>query len=633
MMNLGFKRILLASVIILVSLTLVITNYISYTSTKNNAFAQANATYEQLINGEAKAIEIWFNEKTSAVESFKRKYESDELMDDYISKISLLRELGGFYGASITFDNGVSVGEGYDWKNNRVDPEEFDARARPWYKHIMETSDIVITDPYVDATTKDLVVSIGGKKEDAVFLADIELNAIRDTIQEYDRGGVSATLLDKNEGVVVTTSDFIKVGTNLHQTSFADISNKIKNQSYIEFEYEVEGKEKLGFSRVIQLKNGQKWHLLICVEKDLVTEQVDEMLSTQLSVAALILVVGIIAAFLVMRVAYTPILRLKELTASLSKGTGDLTVRVNIDTKDDLGDIANNINKFIANLQSLIGDVSKTSTVIDENLKRLQVQSESTTNVLSSHVNETELVVAAVEEMSATANDVSRNAAQAADNTTATDLVTQESKNLTQSALVTVNELVTVVDNAQHDIEKMTAETESISSILEVIGSIADQTNLLALNAAIEAARAGEAGRGFAVVADEVRSLASRTQDSTGEIEAALTKLQDGARAVVTTITKTKQTCEQTATVTNDIAMSLDEVSLKTTEISDLSTGIATAAAQQSSVTDEVTGNMTTIQDFVKKLDTENEITKEQIETISEANIQLVNIVGKFKIK
>jgi methyl-accepting chemotaxis protein len=194
-----------------------------------------------------------------------------------------------------------------------------------------------------------------------------------------------------------------------------------------------------------------------------------------------------------------------------------------------------------------------------------------------------------------------------------------------------VSGLIDDVNLSASNVQQMNEETQSINKILSVIGEIAEQTNLLALNAAIEAARAGEQGRGFAVVADEVRNLASRTKDSTEEVEVALDSLLKGTGAVVSSMEDTKSRCQDTANGAGEVAVSLEKMSDFVDEINDLSTQIATAAEEQSSVTQELSRNMSAISEIVNELDDNGHSALKDAEDVAEMNKHLVTIVNRFK--
>ena len=235
--------------------------------------------------------------------------------------------------------------------------------------------------------------------------------------------------------------------------------------------------------------------------------------------------------------------------------------------------------------------------------------------------------------MSSTADSVAQSAAQSATFTQRSADEAHKSKTVVEGAVHGVADLVNEVEAMALNIQTMNEDTNKISSVLSVIGEIADQTNLLALNAAIEAARAGEQGRGFAVVADEVRTLAARTQQSTSEINEMLTRLRSGADTVVKAMDATKLSCQQTADTTASVNDSLDSMTNSVMQINDLGIQIATAAEEQSSVTEEINRNMTAIQSMVNKLTENGDKTMDSTRDLARSNEQLMSIVSQFKLR
>ena len=285
---------------------------------------------------------------------------------------------------------------------------------------------------------------------------------------------------------------------------------------------------------------GSEWTLTGYVDLDYIramTQALNGKITLALlGVAALVLALSMVA----LNLAYRPILSLRDLVQELSQGNGDLTRRLTVTSKDDLGQISAGINRFIEQLQGMMGEVRQASCQLNEGISALARQTGSAQGLLAEHVRETEQVVTAINEMSRTAVSVSESAANTAQLTGQSQQLANQSRQVVDQAMASVTALVTEVETTAHSIEAMQQDVQQIGSILGVIGGIAEQTNLLALNAAIEAARAGEQGRGFAVVADEVRHLSADTQRSLGqitEILASLTQAGDQLATVLARIT------------------------------------------------------------------------------------------------
>ena len=378
---------------------------------------------------------------------------------------------------------------------------------------------------------------------------------------------------------------------------------------------------------------GSQWALTGYVDLDYIqamTQALNGKITLALlGVAALVLVISMVA----LNLAYRPILSLRDLVQELSRGSGDLTRRLTVTSTDDLGQISAGINRFIERLQEMMGEVREASGQLNEGISGLARQTGSAQGLLAEHVRETEQVVTAINEMSRTAVSVSESAASTAQLTGQSQQLANQSRRVVDQAMTSVTALVTEVETTAHSIAAMQQDVQQIGSILGVIGGIAEQTNLLALNAAIEAARAGEQGRGFAVVADEVRSLAGRTQKSTAEIQTMLTRLQRGTQTVVAAMGNTRQSCQDAAENTSKVNASLDLMAGEVVEINDLISHIATAAEQQSAVAEEINRNMSAIAEVITQLKGNGERTVESSTSMQHTYDRLREIVGHFRLE
>ncbi|ASI21767.1 TPA: methyl-accepting chemotaxis protein [Aeromonas salmonicida] len=375
---------------------------------------------------------------------------------------------------------------------------------------------------------------------------------------------------------------------------------------------------------------GSSWTLTGYVDLDYI-RAMTQALNGKI-VMALLAVAVLVLAMLALNVAYRPILSLRDLVLELSRGSGDLTRRLAVTSKDDLGQISAGINRFIERLQEMMREVQGASGQLNTGIEGLANQTGAAQSLLADHVRETEQVVTAINEMSRTAVSVSESAASTAQLTGQSQQLADQSRQVVDQAMASVMALVDEVAATARSIEAMQQDVQQIGSVLGVIGSIAEQTNLLALNAAIEAARAGEQGRGFAVVADEVRSLAARTQKSTAEIQTMLASLQRGTQTVVDAMSNTKQSCQGAAENTTKVNESLDLMAGEVVEINDLISHIATAAEQQSAVAEEINRNMSAIAEVIRQLTSNGEETVASSASMQKTYDRLREIVGHFRL-
>ncbi len=358
--------------------------------------------------------------------------------------------------------------------------------------------------------------------------------------------------------------------------------------------------------------------------------QEQTLFATGLSLVGLILT-GVVVSVLVSRAT----LPLQHIVASLedvAAGGGDLTARLKVETKDEVGDVARAFNQFMDKLHPLITEIRQSAEVVQSAAHDLDDQSSSANEKMQNHCLETDKVVTAVTEMSATAREVANNTNSTAQAIESANRQIDEAQLEVGQAIEGIAQLVAEVNLTSEAIQELSDHTDQITKVLDVIGDIAEQTNLLALNAAIEAARAGEQGRGFAVVADEVRTLASRTQNSTLEISDMLKQLQSGVARAVTTMNASQARGEKTVNESEHVKHSLSGIQHAVSSIHDMGIQTASAAEQQSAVAEDINQNLVAIQQIVNELSDNFNSTQTITASLSASGQDMGKLVGNFKL-
>ena len=341
--------------------------------------------------------------------------------------------------------------------------------------------------------------------------------------------------------------------------------------------------------------------------------------------------VGVFIAFVMVRMMSQPLNAAVEAMTDLAEGEGDLTHRLNDHGRSEIALMARNFNNFagkvqklvsqvalgVENLSSVVGDVSK---VVEQTQAGAEQQREQT-----DHVN------TAISEMSSSVRDVATSANLAADSARLADDNVRSGRQVVDETISSISTLADEIETGVNVINVLSGEVQSIGSVLDVIKGIAEQTNLLALNAAIEAARAGEQGRGFAVVADEVRTLASRTQDSTTEIEAMIEKLHKQARAAVEAISQGQKTARSSVDTAANAGSALNEITASVATISDMNMQIAAASEEQSAVAVEISENVVSINAVADENARASKHLSHSSENLARIAEELQEVVSHFK--
>ena len=375
------------------------------------------------------------------------------------------------------------------------------------------------------------------------------------------------------------------------------------------------------------LDNSEQLNSSQNAKRDADTRQAQSTLGIATVVA---LILGVLAAWIITRQITVPLGQ--TLVAVERVASGDLTHNLSVDRRDELGQLQGSIQRMTVELRQLISGIGEGVTQIASAAEELSAVTEQTSAGVNSQKVETDQVATAMHEMTATVQEVARNAEEASEAAVAADLQAREGDKVVNEAIAQIERLATEVGHSTEAMAELKRESDKIGSVLDVIKSVAQQTNLLALNAAIEAARAGEAGRGFAVVADEVRSLAQRTQKSTEEIEELISGLQNGTRQVATIMDNSRELTVSSVELTRRAGTSLESITRTVSAIQSMNQQIAAAAEEQSATAEEINRSVLNVRDVSEQTSAASEETAASSVELARLGSHLQALVGRFRV-
>ena len=638
MNKLGLKSILIISILMLVGLSVAISNYLSYAKQKENLTNQILKAHSGLVADQATLVEQFISEKVTGLKGLGERFKNADLPASTPQDLVQLADIfattlntgSSFVGLEQSGDAYWNL-ESDSWPNHKF---EGDIRTMSYYQDGRKAETPAITEPYPDESDPNIYwISMVQRIKQGMIGADMKLGFLNKLVVDVAKQELATALILNSDSTVLASSATQSVKPGVKGTDInwlKPLVNQIVSQK-TSIQNFSDGDDKVLFSHQINVAN-KHWYFVVVVDKNEVFSSLASARNAAIITTVVLLLISAVVALLVIQVIYRPILSLKSMIQGLSSGDADLTQRLDVTSNDDLGQIAQSVNTFVDKLQSMMQEIRSATLTLRDNVHQMEQFSKDNSDMLNHHVIETEQVVTAIDEMSATTSAMANDIANAASLAERTNEESYESSRLVAKSQNNIASLISEVDAASLRVNEMNDETKNINTILGVIGDISEQTNLLALNAAIEAARAGEQGRGFAVVADEVRQLANRTKESTEQIGVVLKRLVAGSSDIVSAMENTKTQCEQTAQEAQGVHDGLETVINSVSEINDLSSQIATAAEEQTSVTHDVSRNMNALNEIVNNLASNGEKTLAGMKTVAQVNQQLSDIVQRFKV-
>ncbi|MCE0461968.1 methyl-accepting chemotaxis protein [Pseudomonas sp. 20TX0172] len=512
-------------------------------------------------------------------------------------------------------------------------PDGFDPRVRPWYQGAQSSSTATLTEPYIDAASGGLIISIATASRNAgqtvgVVGGDLSLQTIIDTLKTVDFDGMGYAYLVSADGKILVHPDknlVMKTLAEAFPKSTPAISDKIS-------EVDVDGHTRIVTFTPIKGLPSMNWYVGVSVDKDMAYAMLSDF-RTSAVVATVIAVVFIIALLsMLIRLLIQPLHVMTRAMEDIADGEGDLTKRLAIQNQDEFGILGTAFNRFVERIHGSIREVSSATEHVNE--VALRVVSASNSSMVNSdeQSSRTNSVAAAINQLGAAAQEIARNAAQASHQASDARGLAEDGQQVVERSIAAMNRLSDLLSASSTNVETLNSKTVNIGQILEVITSISQQTNLLALNAAIEAARAGEAGRGFAVVADEVRNLAHRTQESAQQVQTMIEELQVGARDSVTTMNDSQRHSQESVEIANLAGERLTSVTQRIGEIDGMNQSVATATEEQTAVVESINVDINEINTLNQEGVENLHATLRACSDLERQAARLKQLVGSFRI-
>ncbi|MGF1738619.1 methyl-accepting chemotaxis protein [Photobacterium satsumensis] len=627
-MNLTIKHKIQLAIAVIIATVSAVQAWISISQLQQETTSAINNQMRDIAQGTSSNISDWLAIRSDMMLANESLIANQDNVD---RELLLTKRAGQFLSVYAGFNNGtIAYGDKTeDW------PEGYDPRTRPWYQDAMRQNGLILTEPYEDFDGS-MVVSFAKAfqgQHRGVLAADLTITDIINQVLnlQLDNNGF-AFLVDGNNNIVAYRDESLSQQplTQLdHDLSPQLLQQLVANPAIHTFHLDSDGKDKLIYATPIA---GTDWTLALVEDKDLAFASIGEQITFILLASVGLYIVISAIATLIINNLLRPLSRLSDSVAQLAEGQGDLTQRIDIERMDEIGVLADHMNRFLGQLQTMIKGVVNQSDRLGEQAELSAQQTLQANQKVNEQQNDINQIATAIHEMSATSAEVASHAEMTAAAAQASTSSCEQGQGVISQNRSAITSLATQVGDAASVIHELESNAQNINQILSTIQGIAEQTNLLALNAAIEAARAGEQGRGFAVVADEVRVLSQRTHDSTEEIRSMIEALQKNTRQAVDSMQASTNLADESVGFAEAASDSLSQITQAISEISDMATQIASAAEEQRAVSEDISRNTQAIKDVSDHLSVQTDAVTENAKEMHSTAANMCRDVSRFKI-